>query len=324
MRNRTGKSIAKKEKPTLLDRFEGAEGKRRRLDAVASQQIVANNAAVAKALAAIASLQLIEAAPPNNVCIEQDAPDNDLYLILAGRVSICVHGQEVAIRQAGQHVGEMAMIDPAHRRCATVTAIEHTVVAKIPEAEFTPIANRYPELWRAMAKELGNRLRERNKLVKIPNPRPVIFIGSSAEARYVAQEISDGLSSENVLPKVWTNDLFRPSKTSIENLEKELAAADFAVMVVTPDDIVVSRRKKKEAPRDNVIWEHGFFLGGLGRERVFIVKPRKLDLKLPSDLLGVTALEYDPNGTDDDLRARLGSAVNGIRKEVKTLGVKRK
>ena len=62
------------------------------------------------------------------------------------------------------------------------------------------------------------------------------------------------------------------------------------MLVVTPDDVVESRDIAKAAPRDNVIWEHGFFTGGLGRERVFIVKPRGAGLKLPSNLLGITSL----------------------------------
>ena len=228
-----------------------------------------------------------------------------------------VNSREVAVRHAGQHVGEMAMIDTAAPRCATVIALSKSVMAKIVEPNFTKIADKYPLLWRQLALELGDRLRERNEFVKAPNPRPVIFIGSSAERRHVAREIRDALNEErNMLAKAWTDDLFRPSDTFIENLERELEASDFAVLVVTPDDFTISRKVKKSSPRDNIIWEHGFFTGGLGRERVFIVKPRGLDLKLPSDLLGVTPLEYDPTGTEDDLRARLGSATNGIRKRV--------
>jgi CRP/FNR family cyclic AMP-dependent transcriptional regulator len=304
----------------MIERFRGTAGKRLRVEAIRQQQIVENNTALAKKLDAVAKLMQLEAVAPKNVCIKQGATDNDLYLILSGKVSVCVHGREVAIRHASQHVGEMALLDPGKSRCATVSALETTVVARISEASFGPIANKHPKLWRALAVELADRLRERNKHVKAPNPRPVIFIGSSAEKRHIAFEIRDGLSHENMLPKVWTDDLFRPSATSIENLERELEASDFAVMAVTPDDMVISRHKKKAAPRDNVLWEHGLFLGGLGRKRVYIVKPRGADLKLPSDLLGVTPLDFDPVGTADDLRARLGSAINSIRKEVERLG----
>jgi predicted nucleotide-binding protein len=277
---------------------------------------------LAKALADVAELIEVRPKPPDNVFITQGSPDNDIFLIVAGKVSISVNGRELAIRHAGQHVGEMALIDPSAPRCATVAALETSVLAKIPERRFALIADAHPSLWRQLAVELGNRLRERSKYVKAPNPRPVVFIGSSAERRHIAFEIRDGLTHEHMLPKVWTDDLFRPSATSIENLERELEASDFAVLLVTPDDLVVSRESEKAAPRDNVVWEHGFFTGGLGRKRVFIVKPRGVDLKLPSDLLGVTPLDYDPHGTPEDLRARLGPATNGIRKAVEHLKTK--
>ena len=56
--------------------------------------------------------------------------------------------------------------------------------------------------------------------------------------------------------------------------------------------MIESRKKKQAAPRDNVIFELGLFMGALGRERTFIVKPRHVDIKIPSDLLGVTFIEY--------------------------------
>ena len=232
-----------------------------------------------------------------------------------------MNGRELAIRQASQHVGEMAMIDTSASRCATVIAIEQTVVAKVTEKDFTPIANKHPLLWRQLALELGDRLRERGKHVKVPNPRPVVFIGSSKESLNPAREIQSLLSHDDLIPRPWP-DGFRPSATSIENLEREMADADFAILVVAADDVVESRGASLDAPRDNVIWEHGFFSGGLGRGRVFVVKPRGLDLKLPSDWGGITILDYDPIGTPDDLPSRLGGAVHSIRKEINRLKTK--
>jgi predicted nucleotide-binding protein len=49
-----------------------------------------------------------------------------------------------------------------------------------------------------------------------------------------------------------------------------LTNADFAILVLAADDIVESRDATHNAPRDNVIREHGFFTGGLGRGRVYI------------------------------------------------------
>jgi CRP/FNR family transcriptional regulator, cyclic AMP receptor protein len=285
------------------------------IDAIKRQMIVANDVTVAEKIANVAELQMFEPEPSKNILIKQNSPDNDLFLILAGRVGIWVNDREMAIRQSGQHVGEMAMIDASATRCATVVAIENTVVAKIRERDFTAIADSHPNLWRQLALELGNRLRERGLHVKARNPRPVVFIGSSKESLNPAREIQSLLSHDDLVPRPWT-DGFRPSATSIENLERELANSDFAILVLAADDLVESREKMQAAPRDNVIWEHGFFTGGLGRGRVFIVMPRGLDLKLPSDWGGITILDFDSNGTPDDLSSRLGAAVNSIRKEV--------
>jgi CRP/FNR family transcriptional regulator, cyclic AMP receptor protein len=291
------------------------------VEALQRQQIVENNKHVAEELADVVELIQFEASSPGNVVITQNAADNDLFLILTGRVSIWVNGREQAVRRAGQYVGEMAMIDISAPRSATVIAIEQTVVAKVAEKDFTPIANKHPSLWRQLALELGNRLRERGNHVNAPNPRPVVFVGSSSESLNPAREIQFLLSHDDLITRPWT-DGFRPSATSIENLERELAGADFAILVLAADDIVESRNASQDAPRDNVIWEQGFFTGGLGRGRVFIVKPRGVDLKLPSDWGGITILDYDPNGTTDDLPSRLGAPVHSIRKEINRLKTK--
>ena len=94
--------------------------------------------------------------------------------------------------------------------------------------------------------------------------------------------------------KLWADDIFVPSWTNIESLEAELNRADFAVLLLSSDDKVVSRNKAKSAPRDNVILELGLFAGKIGRKRTFMVSPRGAKLKIPTDLLGVNPVEHDP------------------------------
>jgi hypothetical protein len=53
-------------------------------------------------------------------------------------------------------------------------------------------------------------------------------------------------------------------------------------------------------------------------ESSFIIKPRGEDIKLPSDLLGLTIGEYRTDREDNNLRAALGPATNKIRMELKT------
>lgn len=99
---------------------------------------------------------------------------------------------------------------------------------------------------------------------------------------------------------------FELSATYIESLEKVSHEADFAVLVLTPDDVTTSREAEKLAPRDNVVFELGLFIGSLGRERCFLVHEQRPDLKLPSDLLGVKAATFK-HPANDDLKAVLGT-----------------
>src|SRR5437899_1094402 len=113
---------------------------------------------------AIASEATVFECRPGTAIIRQGASDNPIYFIVAGSFSIVVNGRDVARRQAGQHVGEMALIDPAAPRSASVIARETSVVAKLSEDMFSRIANQHPRLWRLLAVELCARLRERNAL----------------------------------------------------------------------------------------------------------------------------------------------------------------
>lgn len=46
---------------------------------------------------------------------------------------------------------------------------------------------------------------------------------------------------------------------------------EFAILVVTPDDLVQKRSDTAHAPRDNLVFEIGMSMGSLGRERTFVV-----------------------------------------------------
>jgi CRP/FNR family cyclic AMP-dependent transcriptional regulator len=284
------------------------------VDALRNQMIVHGDVDVANRLANVASLA--EFAPEKQI-IAQDGEDTDIYFILAGRASVIVHGREVAIRAAGVHVGEMAMIDPRARRCASVVAMETTVVAKLTEQHFTTIAKEYPYLWRRISLELADRLRERNGLVRPPNPRPVLFVGSSAEMIAVVREVHNQFAHDDIVVRPWTTDVFGASKFPVEDLEDEVKRADFALLVVTPDDKVRSRHEQSDAPRDNVVFELGLFMGQLWRPRTFMLQPRGVDLKIPTDLLGIKALEYKPPATDADLPSALGPPCNELREIIK-------
>jgi CRP/FNR family transcriptional regulator, cyclic AMP receptor protein len=92
--------------------------------------------------------------------IEQGASDTDLFLILSGAFSVAVNGRAVRHKKAGEYVGEMAVVDPATPRSASVTATVDSVVARISETDFSALADRFPRLWRRIALELARLVRD--------------------------------------------------------------------------------------------------------------------------------------------------------------------
>jgi hypothetical protein len=150
----------------VIERFEGQRGRRLLLEALKGQPLVGGKAALARALAAKVTLDELS---PGAVLIEEGGADNDLYFVLAGRVTVLVGGLEIGTREAGQHVGEVALLDPRAPRSATVVAREPTVVAKITERDFTAVAAAAPAMWRALAAGLGAILGERNRRVADPD-----------------------------------------------------------------------------------------------------------------------------------------------------------
>jgi predicted nucleotide-binding protein len=299
----------------VKERFEGEAGRRILVDALRGQKVVSGDLAIAENIVDCA--ELIEVAAAAEL-IKQGGEDNDLYFILVGSFKIMVNGKKVAIRNSGTHVGEMTAIEPAQKRSATVIAVEKSVVLKVTEAQLTQIGQQHPNVWRSFAKELSARLLERNSMVSAARPEIRIFIMSSSEALKIAQALQASLSHE-YLPVVWTNGVFQASSYPIESLEKQLENSDFAIAVAQPDDTTTSRGVEQRSPRDNVIFELGFFMGRLGRKRTVLVEPREEEIKLPSDLTGITTLTYK-YGDGKDLQARLAPACTAIRDLINELG----
>lgn len=300
----------------MKERFEG-DGRANLLEALARHDAVAGRPEIAKALAKVGAL--VELSKGDNL-VTEGAEDHDIYFILAGVVAIVVKGTEVARRQAGRTVGEMAAIEPTLKRAATAVALETVVALKVSSIDFNRVGETHGGIWRPVAQDLATRLFERNKLIPAPNTSPRLFIISSAEALPVAHEIQSALSRD-VLGVVWTNGVFFAGGYPLEVLEGEVERSDFAVAIAQPDDVVESRGERRATLRDNVLFELGLFMGKLTRHRTILVHPRVDGLKLPSDLQGLTLTSYAP-GPAADLAARLGPACNEIRKLVATLGVR--
>lgn len=145
-----------------------------------------------------------------------------------------------------------------------------------------------------------------------PRDRPRVFIGSSSEGLVVAETIQMGLEHYAECT-IWNQSVFGLSSTTIESIVDAAVGFDFAVLVLTPDDMTVKRERESAMPRDNIIFEIGLFTGVLGRARTFMVHRQDAVLELPSDLAGVTTATYSDR-SDGNLDAALGPVCTRIKR----------
>lgn len=148
------------------------------------------------------------------------------------------------------------------------------------------------------------------------SPSARLFLGSSSEGREVARNLQAELGGICEVVR-WDQNVFEPSGYTLDSLLAVAANVDFAVLVATPDDTTVSRGAQTPSARDNIVLEFGLFSGALGRNRTYLLATG--DLKLPTDVLGLTRLPYRPQ-SDGNYRAAVNDAALQIEQRVRSLG----
>lgn len=144
--------------------------------------------------------------------------------------------------------------------------------------------------------------------------QPKIFIGSSVNGLPIARAIQEELDNDADIT-IWSQGIFNLTAITLSELMNALNTFSFAIFVFTPDDPIEFRDEQLLAVRDNVIFEAGLFIGRLGPEKVFFIKPRgSKKIKLPTDLLGLTPGEYDE--TRENPVSAVGAFCNKVRKSL--------
>jgi hypothetical protein len=153
----------------------------------------------------------------------------------------------------------------------------------------------------------------------MPRQQVKIFVGSAKETTEVNDCISRVFVPQNYIVHSWEiSPVFQNLSSSFEALFKAARYYDFGLFVLGSDDEVVSRSIAQGAPRDNVIFELGLFLGALGPERVAAIREAGA-LKIPSDLNGVHIDSF--NRSDPDiLLSSIGSLLGRIRAKIDFAG----
>ena len=150
--------------------------------------------------------------------------------------------------------------------------------------------------------------------------KPRIFIGSSVESLPIADAIAENLEFDAEVT-IWRSGTFNLSSNTLDDLILKSKSVDFSAFIFSPDDLTIMRSREQYVVRDNVLFELGLFIGSIGKERCFIIKPRDVELHFPSDLLGITPTDYDSNRSDDNLTSSLTYASTQIKREMNNKGV---
>ena len=109
-------------------------------------------------------------------------------------------------------------------------------------------------------------------------------------------------------------------QTIIDKFEEHAGEAGFAIVLLTPDDVGKSKDETddpKPRARQNVILELGYFLCGLGHERVCVLY--KEGVELPSDIHGILYMLMD---NSDGWQLKLGQEMQaaGLPVDLNKLG----
>ncbi|WP_236166332.1 TIR domain-containing protein [Pseudomonas juntendi] len=135
-----------------------------------------------------------------------------------------------------------------------------------------------------------------NTPAPVPRNKRNVFIvhGRDNEAK---QEVSRFIESLG-LKAIVLHEQASGGKTIIEKIEHYANDADFALVLYTPCDLGCGMSESNQPPknraRQNVVFEHGYLIGKLGRENVCALK--KGDIETPNDISGVVYVDLDRFG----------------------------
>jgi predicted nucleotide-binding protein len=157
----------------------------------------------------------------------------------------------------------------------------------------------------------ANRFNQDEMRKKLPKKNSVFIVHGHDEG--LKQAVARFLEKIGINPVILQEQISN-GMTLIEKFEDFADLAGFAVVLMTPDDFGYPKdneQLKKYRPRQNVIFELGYFLAKLGREKTIVLT--KGDLELLSDFSGVV---YEPVSNDDGWKFKLAKELKSAGFEV--------
>jgi hypothetical protein len=129
-----------------------------------------------------------------------------------------------------------------------------------------------------------------------------VFLGYSSEASEPAAAVRRFLSDE-LKVRVFDWHEFRAGDSIWESIERAERLTNCGIFLFMNDDKLTAAGKRGLAPRDNVVYEAGYFAGAKGRKNSLII--REEGAKVPSDLGGILYVKLEDRGDISPLEASL-------------------
>jgi hypothetical protein len=137
--------------------------------------------------------------------------------------------------------------------------------------------------------------------------RPHVFLGYCSGARSTASELTIFMEHElGLRVRNYAMD-FLAGQTIYEQIEKAARDCSCGIFLFTKDDPLEG--KEGAAPRDNVVFETGFFLRACGRNRVAVI--REEGAKMPADLGGHVYISLKDRGDITPIHSQLRRFLDG-------------
>lgn len=124
-----------------------------------------------------------------------------------------------------------------------------------------------------------------------------IFVGSSLEASVEDKFVRRVLESNDIEGVTW-KDIFHTGDFTLDSLVKTAQKIHGAIIISTPDDKVWVRGSESLAPRDNILFEMGFFINALGARHtalIFCTDDNGRSPKIPTDIHGLNVIFFKRN-----------------------------
>jgi hypothetical protein len=134
--------------------------------------------------------------------------------------------------------------------------------------------------------------------------RTNVFLGYCSEASETASKVKEYLESQLGLRVIdWAKD-FKPGHVILSEIQMAARLCKYGVFLFTPDDTVVTEPGKSHmVPRDNVVFEAGYFMNSHGPTRTVIIVQG--DTKVLADYEGYIHLSIKAPDDTSSIEQRL-------------------